>query len=229
MAKTVRYMITSWHEKLLLILVSSLQAYLLLARSIGIAEEPTPETVGNDSPCSPDQYLRAMDQYYNELYTANVANSFNGNMMYYALRAMQAHENRTEPAPITEEDYALIENIRAQGRFIPAGMETANKVICARILQELDKVVRAVSTTALCPWNYACNYKPDRFPKYLFSAQCLKSLCGDANCSQRNRRHSECKSQSIYVVVLKMKGSCGSWTWGEESVTLACTCSERVT
>lgn len=215
---------TSGQEKLLLILVVSLQACLLLAKSIRVSEQPTRENVSTDSPCSPDQHQQAMEQYYNELNTANVANSFNGNMLYYALRAMQAHENGTDPAMITEEDQALIENTRDHSRFRPAGMETANKVICARILQEMEKLVDAVSSTALCPWDYACDYKPDRFPHYLFSAQCLHSECSDANCIGQNSRRRQCIAHSIVVDVLKMEGNCGSWTWGEERITLACTC-----
>ena len=217
---------TSGQEKLLLILVVLLQACLLLARSIRISEQPPRETASTDSPCSPDQYQQAMDRYYNELNTANVANSFNGNMLYYsALRAMQVNENGTDPATITEEDRELIENIGGQSRFKPAGMETANKVICAKILKEMDNVVHAISSTALCPWDYDCDYKANRFPNYLFNARCLKPSCSDANCSRRNSRKSICNEHTIFVNVYKMEGNCSSWTWVEEALTLACTCS----
>ena len=45
---------------------------------------------------------------------------------------------------------------------MPAGMDTANKVVCARILQELDAVADSISNTTLCGWDYICDYKVDR-------------------------------------------------------------------
>jgi len=225
----------SGNIKLLLILIVSLQACLLQAKSLRAAETSAPESLSDpenvsnysSSVCSSEQYQLAMDQYYSELYSTNVANTFSGNMMYYALKAMETHRNSNQ-AVITAEDHAVIASFSDQGKFIPAGMDLANKVICAKMLQEMDTVVSHISTTALCPWNYTCDYKANRFPNYLIKAKCLHDRCRDVTCSQYYDRHSMCQSHSITVNVLRMRDNCESWDVDEEFIPLACTCTNDV-
>ena len=94
-------------------------------------------------------------------------------------------------------------------RFTPAGMDTANRVVCARVLQELDAVADSISNTALCGWDYVCDYKADRFPNYLFKARCRTSTC-NGNCNQEDNSHNRCQSHGVHVTVLQMRycGEC---------------------
>ena len=103
-------------------------------------------------------------------------------------------------------------------------MDLANKVVCARILQELDEVAESISKTALCGWNYACDYKADRFPNYLFKARCLSPRC-KINCDQGKHSRNRCQSHAIHVTVLEMRGDCEEWHWGQELLPIACTCT----
>ena len=80
-------------------------------------------------------------------------------------------------------------------RFTSAGMETANKAICAQILKEFDEETNIISYTALCPWDYICDYRADRFPNYLLKARCTTSVCS-GNCSPENKRHNMCQSHT---------------------------------
>ena len=214
-----------------------MQACLLHAKSLRVASQvndrpvitdSTRRSTGDVSSCSPEQYLV---EYFNELYNTNAANSFSGNAMYHALRAMEADKNRSESAMTNRagdtgeaaEDDAIIANITDQTRFTPAGLSTANKVICARILQEMDAAASEIIKTALCGWDYICDYKPDRFPNYLFKASCKTRRC-KSNCSQENN-HNRCQSHGITVNVLTMKGNCEEWVWGQELLPVACTCT----
>ena len=145
-------MITSRVAISFLIITASLQAYLLHAKSLSIT---TRQSVNEDdfnsnadSSCSHEQYQL---EYYNELYSTNAVNSFSGNAFYYTFKAMNVHKNITGLPTTTTADHAVIANITDQNRFTPAGMETANKVVCAQILQELDTEASAISNTALCP------------------------------------------------------------------------------
>ena len=180
-------------------------------------------TTDSVSSCVPHQH---QIKYYNKLYSSSAANNFNGNIMYYALRAVEAHNNRTEPT-VTAEDNATIANITDHSRFIPAGMELANKAICAKILQEIDAETSLISKTALCGWDYACNYRADRFPNYLFKAKCKTAKC-NGNCGSHNNRHNMCQSHGIHVTVLEMRDNCEEWVWGQELLPLACTCTNDV-
>ena len=180
-------------------------------------------TTDSASSCAPHQHQL---KYYNKLYSSSVANNFNGNIMYYALRAGEAHNNRTE-STVTAEDNATIANVTDHSRFAPAGMELANKVICAKILQEIDEVSSMISKTALCAWDYACDYRADRFPNYLFKARCKTAIC-NGNCSPHNNRHNLCQSHGIHVTVLEMRDNCEEWVWGQELLPLACTCTNDV-
>ena len=113
--------------------------------------------------------------------------------MYYTLRALQVEQNRSESTTTAAEDNTAIASITDQSRFTPAGMDTANKAVCARVLQELDAVAISISNIALCGWDYVCDYKADRFPNYLFKARCRTSSCG-GNCNQENITHNRCLS-----------------------------------
>lgn len=216
-----------------------MQAYLLHAKSLRVARKVDDHPVITDSTkrsmvgevdvssCSPDQYLV---EYFNELYNTNAANSFTGNAMYHALRAMEADKNRSESAmtkagdSVAAEDDAIIANITDQTRFIPAGLDTASKATCARILQEMDAAASEITKTALCGWDYVCDYKPDRFPNYLFKARCKTARC-KSSCSQENNPHNRCQSHGITVNILTVKGDCEEWVWGQELLPLACTCT----
>ena len=220
-----------------LIFVMWAQVYLLQARSLGSTRPaPAARWLGRKdghpskrtasavtSSCSPSQ-----DQleYYNQLHISTAAiNGLSGNTLYYTHRAMEDHNNRTVSTntTVTVEDNATIANITDQSRFTPAGMEPTNKVVCAQILQELDAAASVISNTAVCPWEYVCNYKADRYPHYLFKARCKTSICS-GNCSPEDRRHNECQLHGIHVTVLQMR-NCGEWVWGEEVLPIACTCT----
>ena len=217
----------------ILILVISVQVCLLHAKSLGFENQQLstinkPEVrITNssttkrtaDSSCTPDG---SQLEYFSQLYSgATPVNSFSGNTMYYALRAMQS---QTESA--TTDD-AIIASITDQSRFTPAGMDTANRVICARVLQELDAEATSISNTALCGWDYVCDYKADRFPNYLFKARCKTSSCS-GNCNQEINAHNRCQSHGIHVTVLQMIGNCGEWVWGQELLPIACTCTSDI-
>ena len=218
-----------------LIFVMWAQVYLLHARSLG-STRPSPATrslgekVGHPSKrtagavtssCSPSQYQL---EYYNQLHSSTAAvNGLSGNTLYYTHRAMEDHNNRTVSTNTTVQDDAIIANITDQSRFTPAGMETTNKVVCAQILQELDAAASVISNTAVCPWDYICDYKADRYPHYLFKARCKTSICS-GNCSPEDNRHNMCQLHGIHVTVLQMR-NCGEWVCGEELLPIACTCT----
>ena len=220
-----------------LIMVISVQVCLLQAKSLGIQSQhsaivdqsdvritnssTTKRTA--DSSCTPDG---SQLEYFGQLYSgATPINSFSGNTMYYALRAMQSQTESATTA--AAEDDAIIASITDQSRFTPAGMDTANRVICARVLQELDAEATSISNTALCGWDYVCDYKADRFPNYLFKARCKTSSCS-GNCNQEISTHNRCQSHGIHVTVLQMIGNCGEWVWGQELLPIACTCTSNV-
>ena len=138
---------------------------------------------------------------------------------------MEAHNNRSMSTANTAEDNAVA-SINDHTRLTPAGMETANKIVCAQILHELDAEASAISNTAVCPWDYICDYKADRYPNYLFKARCKTSMCS-GNCSPEDRRHNMCQSHGIYVTVLQMR-NCGEWVWSQELLLIACTCTNDV-
>ena len=220
----------------LIILIVLLQACLLYSKSLRIERQPTmgdvgssdviiheKDTVGVDSSCSPEQDQM---EYYSKLYSANTDIGITGNTLYYSLRAMEVHNNSTVSTTTTAEDNAVIASISDHTRLTTAGMETANKVVCAQILHELDAEASANSNTAVCPWDYICDYKADRFPNYLFKARCKTSMCS-GNCSPEDKRHSMCQSHGIHVTVLQMR-NCREWVWGQELLPIACTCTYDV-
>ena len=186
------------------------------------ATESTGKVFDNSS-CSP--FKNQLD-FYNELYGNNIANSFNGNTLYYALKAEELHKNMTNSNITADEiakNNAIIDNVNDSSKFIPAGMDKANKVVCAKILNEMDKVASSISKTALCGWDYTCDYKKERYPNYLFKARCVSPKCNE-NCNQGTNNHNMCQSHGIHVTVLEMRGNCEAWVWGQELLPLACTC-----
>ena len=219
---------------LLLVVIVSMQACLLDARSLRIASRQTVVSNSKDNrnmrlattdptTCSPHQH---QIKYYNKLYGSNPANSFNGNILYYALKAVEAERNRTKPT-VTPDENKTIASITDKSRFTPANMELANKAVCAKLLQEMDAEASLFSSTALCAWDYICDYKADRFPNYLFKARCKTARC-NGNCNKDNNRHNMCQSHGIHATVLEMRGNCGEWVWGQELLPLACTCTNDV-
>ena len=176
-------------------------------------------TIDSASSCAPHQH---QIKYYNGLYSNTAANSFNGNIMYYALRAVKAHNNKTE-STATAEDNATIAKITDCRRFTAAGMEITNKVACAIILQEIDDAL--ISMTALCAWDYICDYRADQFPNCLFKARCKTATC-NCNCHPHNNRHNLCQSHGIHVTVLEMRDNCEERFWGQELLSLACICTK---
>ena len=231
----------SVQEISLFILVTSVQAFLLQAKSLRVERESSTvynDVGGNnkheniihtikrtaDSSCVPDVNQL---EYFSQLYSGSGSiSSSNGNTMYYALRALQTERSRIASTTTAEQDNAIIASIDDPTRFTPAGMDTANRVVCARILQELDAVADSISNTALCGWDYVCDYKADRFPNYLFKARCRTSTC-NGNCNQENNSHNRCQSHGIHATVLQMR-SCGEWVWGQELLPIACTCTSDV-
>ena len=233
----------SGEKQLLLIMIVSSTFCLLHARSLRTVGQPSVSNVNNlgnydvdtthsrktvspstDSSCSPDP--NQMKQY-NRMYRANAVKSFKGNILNYALKAVEIEENTK---PVTEGDHdAIVANISDHSRFHPAGMELSNKVVCAKILQEIDAEVSLISKTALCAWDYTCDYRADRFPNYLFKARCKTAKCSSSSCSKaRNRlynKHNMCQSHGIHVTVLQMRDNCEAWVWGQELLPIACTCT----
>ena len=213
------------------LVVALLQASLLQSKSLrnprlsnfGSADQQTKKQSTSAGPsCSPNQ-----DQLdlYSQLHSTTEVNGLSGNKLYYTLRAMETHNNRTVSVATAADD-SIIANISDQSRFTPAGMGTTNKVVCAQILQELDAAASVISNTAVCPWDYICEYKADRYPHYLFKARCKTSVCS-GNCSPEDKRHNMCQSHGIHVTVLQMR-NCGEWVWGEEVLPIACTCTNNV-
>ena len=229
-------MMTSGKIILCLVVVLLLQICLLDARSLrrprqstqntgnfgrnDMDQEITEPTTSTNSSCLPSE-----DQleFYSQLHSTTAINGLGLTTLYYSIRAMEAHNNRTVSTTTAAEDNAVIASISDQSRFTPAGMETANKVVCAQILQELDAAASVISNTAVCPWNYACDYRADRYPHYLLKATCRTSICS-GNCSPEDIRHNTCQSHGVHVTVLQMR-NCGEWVWGQELLPIACTCT----
>ena len=207
-----------------LVVIILIQTCLLHAKSLrgerqSATEDGTSEAV--ISWCPPEEY---MTEYYTQLYSTHTVYSFSGSVFYYIQKATETHNNRTETIENNaEEDNAIIANITDGSRFTPAGMQTTNKVVCANILQELDALTSVISDTALCSWDYVCDYKADRIPNYLFKARCKTSRC-NSSCSQENNYHNMCQTHGIHMNVLQMRGNCEDWVWGQELLPTACTC-----
>lgn len=72
-----------------------------------------------------------------------------------------------------------------------------------------------------CRWSYSCDYSPNRFPQYLWRAQCT----GSANpifykvptLTLESQRGSDC---------LPFTGDQAVYRWGLEKVAVACTCPD---
>lgn len=74
-----------------------------------------------------------------------------------------------------------------------------------------------------CTWNYTCNYSPNRFPQYIWEAQCAQAPAG--------YRH-----QKVYYNIpiltyssagsncLPFKNPEATYTWGLQRIVVACAC-----
>ena len=63
---------------------------------------------------------------------------------------METENNMTKAGTVpTAQDNETIASMDNLNRFTTAGMDLANKVVCARMLKELDAVVDLISKTAL--------------------------------------------------------------------------------
>ena len=222
-------MVKSGQKLLLLMIITvSLKASLpVYAKSLRVARESAlvrglrstvDQSMNVDVDSSSCLPTKNQTDYYNGL-------NVNGNALYYALKAVEIDKNRTGAA-IISEDNTFIESIE-QSRFSPAGMDRANKVVCAKLLQEMDAETSLFSSTALCAWDYICDYKADRFPNYLFKARCKTARC-NGDCNKDNNKRNMCRSHGIHVTVLQMRGSCGEWVWGQELLPIACTCTSDI-
>jgi len=210
-------------QQILLFVMVSMQTLLLDAAgsynlpAVVIRTSPTtPITptiaAGNLPPrCLPN---RRQLKYYNTL--------FNGNILHYAQKAMMIDDKRKN-LTVTAGDKAIVANISDHSRFSPAGMEAANKIVCAKVLQEIDVKVGLSSSTAPCRWDYICDYRADRFPNYLFKTRCKTSRC-KGSYSQYDNKHKLCQSFGILVTILEMRSNCEDWVWGQELVSLTCHC-----
>ena len=132
-------------------------------------------------------------------------------------------DDKRKNLTVTAENKAIVANISDHSRFSPAGMEAANKIVCAKVLQGIDVEVGLSASTALCDWDYVCDYRADRFPNYLFKARC-KTLRCKGSCSQYNNKHNVCQSSGIHVAILEMRSNCEDWVWGQELIPLTCHC-----
>ena len=220
---------------LLIIVIISIQACLLHAKSLRGARQSVEmiSSGGNDQQSINERNLRSVDsscapsqdqlEQYGQLLSAAIINDLSGNTLYYSLRAEEAHNNSSVSVTTAEEDNAVISSISDQTRFAPSRMQTTNKVICAKILQEMDEVASVISNTAACPWIYYCDYNADRFPNYLFKARCRTASCS-GDCSQEDSIHNTCQAHGIHVTVLHKSGNCGEWAPSQEILPIACTC-----
>ena len=144
--------------------------------------------------------------------------------MNYALQAMDTNKSmiNDNELTITVGDKTAIESImNDESIFTSAGMDTANKAVCAQILQVMDAEARLISSTTLCAWDYICDYSPH----YLFMARCKTSMCS-GSCSQGGSKQNMCQSHGIHMTVLQRRGDCGEWVLGQELLPIACTCMQ---
>ena len=227
------------NKKLLLLVIVSIQASLLdygYARRLKVtgksitsdlhSNDPLPHKVSvhrwntNHQPTLPPVTNPPCLPSHLQMKYLYATNSFNGNILSHSLKAMEIDRNMTKQE-VTAEDIAIIENVTDPSRFTPADMELINKAVCAKILQQLDAELQLHSSTALCGWDYVCDYRADRFPNYLFKARCKTAQCHINSC---RKRHSMCQSYGIYVTVLERR-ECREWVWAQELLPLNCNCN----
>ena len=184
----------------------------------------TPTTRNNTVPpeppsCQPNHH---QFEYYSELYNArSVTTNFNGNNLYYALKAMDIHNASNSSTSEEQPDQAI-----DHSRYSP-DIPTKSQVICSKMLAEMDSESRLFSKTALCEWEYICDYKTNRFPHYLFHARCTTDEC-KGNCNGEHSHSNFCQAHGIHVAVLEKRSDCDDWVWGQEMLKLACTCTNKL-
>lgn len=72
-----------------------------------------------------------------------------------------------------------------------------------------------------CKWNYTCDYNPNRFPQYLWKAECMGSahpiFYQIPTLTLENKSGSDC---------LPFTGTQTVYKWGLEKVAVACSCTD---
>ena len=160
-------------------------------------------------------------KYYSGLYNAHgVTTNFSGNILYYALKAMDMH-NTSNSSSEEQPDPAIDHR-----RYSP-DMPKKSQVICSKMLVEMDSESRLFSKTSLCEWEYICEYKADRFPHYLFHARCTTEKC-KGNCNGEHSHSYFCQAHGIYVAVMEKRSDCDDWVWGQDMLKVACTCTNKL-
>jgi len=146
--------------------------------------------------CQPNHHQL---KYYSGLYNARgVMTNFNGNILYYALKVMDMHNTSNSSTSEEQPDPAI-----DHSRYSP-DMPTKSQVICGKMLAEMDSESRLFSKTALCEWEYICDYKADQFLHYLFHARCTTDKC-KGNCNGEHSHSNFCQAHGIHVAVLEKK------------------------
>jgi len=170
--------------------------------------------------CQPNHHQL---KYYSGLYNArSVATNFNGNILFYALKAMDKLNASGNSFTSEEQPDPAIDH----SRYSP-DMPTKSQVMCSKMLAEMDSELRLFSKTALCEWEYICDYKANRFPHYLFHARCTTNKC-KGSCNGKHSHSNFCQAHGMHVAVLEKRSDCDDWVWGQEMVKIACTCTNML-
>ena len=197
---------------------------------ITTTQSTQPGHLGNTVPPEPPSCQPSHHQmkYYNGLYDKrSVSSSFNGNLLYYALKAMDVHSNASNSSSAESPTQELPDPKIDPSRYLPSTMPTKNKLVCSKILSEMDQESELFSKTSLCEWEYTCDYKTDRFPHYLFQARCTTDKC-KGSCNGVHSHANVCQTHGIHVAVLEKRANCDDWVWGQEMLRVACTCTNKL-
>ena len=78
----------------------------------------------------------------------------------------------------------------------------------------------------MCSWNYTCDYSPDRFPQYIWKAQCPRDIPGyqihEVYYHMPVLTYTSTGSGSADCIPFKTPGA--TYTWSMLTVPVACTC-----
>ena len=114
------------------------------------------------------------------------------------------------------EDFSFDATNLSPSRCLPTQRETGTP--CTQ------SVVMVGENHPTCTWNYTCNYSPNRFPQYIWKAQCATAPDG-------YRIHAI----NYLIPILKLESEVGAdclpfqgantvYRWGIEEVPVACVC-----
>jgi len=106
-------------------------------------------------------------------------------------------------------------------------MPTKSKVIYSKMLAEIGSESRLFLKTAVCEWEYICDYRANRFPHHLFHARCT-TYKFKGNCSGQHSGSNFCQAHRIQAPILEKRSDCDDWVWGQEILKLACTCNYKL-